>query len=665
LFFLQPMITKMILPVFGGGSSIWLTALVFFQVSLLLGYGASHLIVKTWRPVYQAGGYILLLILAVVFIPLEVRYFPLADAPVVQIFGLLTATLGLPYFILAMTSPMVQSWIAADSRPISRNPYVLYGVSNLGSLAGLLSYPLIVETRLTNGQQATFWSYGFVIYALCLLGCLFAYLKLSRSDETKLTVSEDRSRNSAQKALPWAERASWLVQALIPSAALMVFTHHITIDVVNFPLLWVIPLCLYLSSFVVCFFWPQLSQERPTRTLAVVIALAFFALALRGEFNFNLFWRVVAACTCLFGVCMFFHGNLERNKPATKDLTAFYLYLSMGGCLGGILVGIIAPLVLKSNFEMYLVLIASLYAVLIPHLKEHNQVVMQGVRIIVIGLIGLTYFNEEIARHSFVTYKTRSFYGTYVIRDFPAIPAKHVAGRILSHGTTTHGGQARDARQRLYPISYYHSNSGVGLALKRLRDLKKIGAVGLGTGVVALYGRTGQEFDFFEIDQRVVDMAQERFENLKASRARIRNFVGDARLELRKQPDHYYDMLILDAFTSGSIPTHLITQDAMAEFLRVLKPGGLILYHISNRYVDLLPVLNCTAGKLGLQIKHHTAHGDKRLHKLTAHWVVLTPEQSTLAQLTHGDPDWKAPGQAKTCWQDDFSSLWPVIEFKP
>ncbi len=316
-------------------------------------------------------------------------------------------------------------------------------------------------------------------------------------------------RCPATQQLPWSERAGWLIQALIPSAALMVFTQHITIDVVNFPLLWVIPLCLYLISFVICFFWPQVSQDRPARTLVVILAIGFFALALRGEFNFNLLWKVVAACTCLFGVCMFFHGNLERNKPATNELTTFYLYLSMGGCLGGILVGIIAPLVLKSNFEMYLVLIASVYAVLMPHLKGRNRVLMQGVRIIVIGLIGLTYFNEEIARHSYITYKTRSFYGTYVIRDFPAIPGKHVAGRILSHGTTTHGGQARDTHQRLYPISYYHSNAGIGLALRRMRGLKRIGAVGLGTGVVALYGRADQQFDFFEIDQRVVDIAQE------------------------------------------------------------------------------------------------------------------------------------------------------------
>ena len=665
LFALQPMITKIILPLFGGGSSIWLTALVFFQLTLLLGYGASHLIIKTLRPGYQAGSYIVLLILGLAFIPLEVRYLPLTDAPAIQIFTLLAITLGLPYFVLAMTSPMIQAWIAADSHPISKNPYVLYGVSNLGSLAGLLAYPLLIETRLTNGQQAAFWSYGFGLYAVCMLGCVWAYFKVFRSTKPLAAPMHKPGGGGPQQVVAFRERASWLMQAFVPSAALMVFTQHITVDVVNFPLLWVIPLCLYLISFVVCFFWPQLSQERPARTLAVLLAIGIFVITLRGEFDLNLLYKVIAACLGLFGICMYFHGNLERNKPATRELTSFYLYLSMGGCLGGIFVGILAPLVFKSNFELYLVLIASVYAVLVTYLKVRRRALLRVAQIATVVLIGLIYVNEEIAKHSYIAYKARSFYGTYVIRDFPEIPGQHVAGRILSHGTTTHGGQAHDAKQRLYPISYYHIDAGVGLALRRLSGVKQIGAVGLGTGVVALYGRDGQHFDFFEIDPTVVEIAENRFDNLKAGRASIRNYVGDARIEIRKQPDNHYDLLILDAFTSGSIPTHLITLDAMEEFLRVLKPEGVILYHISNRYVKLLPVLKCIADELNLNIRSHYALGDKYRHKLTAHWVALTPSVKALQQLIHGNPRWKTPGEQKICWKDDFSSLWPVIDFTP
>ena len=665
LFALQPMITKIILPLFGGGSSIWLTALVFFQLTLLMGYGTSHLIVKTLRPKYQAASFIVLLVLGLVFIPLEVRFLPLTDAPAIQIFILLAITLGLPYFVLAMTSPMIQAWIAADSRPISHNPYVLYGVSNLGSLAGLLAYPLLIETRLANDQQAAFWSYGFGLYAVCILGCVWAYLKVFRTKKSQSALIHKTGEGGPRQIVALKERASWMMQAFVPSAALMVFTQHITVDVVNFPLLWVIPLCLYLISFVICFFWPQLSREHPARTLIVLLAIGIFVITLRGEIDLNLLYKVLAACLGLFGICMYFHGNLERNKPATRDLTSFYLYLSMGGCLGGIFVGIFAPLVFKSNFELYLVLIASVYAVLVTYLKVRRKALLRVAQIVAVALIGLIYINEEIAKHSYIAYKTRSFYGTYVIRDFPEIPGQHVAGRILSHGTTTHGGQAHDAKQRLYPISYYHIDAGVGLALRRFPDLKQIGAVGLGTGVVALYGRAGQRFDFFEIDPTVVEIAENRFDNLKAGRASIHHYVGDARIELRKQPDNHYDLLILDAFTSGSIPTHLITLDAMEELLRVLKPEGVILYHISNRYVELLPVLNCMADELNLQIRSHYALGDKYRHKLNAHWVALTPSPKALQQLIHGNPRWKIPGEQKICWKDDFSSLWPVIDFTP
>ena len=278
-------------------------------------------------------------------------------------------------------------------------------------------------------------------------------------------------------------------------------------------------------------------------------------------------------------------------------------------------------------------------------------------------LLVFLFFNEEVWYHSFITYRARSFYGTYIVREIPAVSGLHVAAKILSHGTTTHGGEVRNSANRLVPISYYHTKSGVGLAFKKIKSLKKIGAVGLGTGVIALYGRRDQQFDFFEIDGKIVDIAENLFSNLSSSASEIHNYVGDGRLELRKKPDRFYDMLVMDAFTSGSIPTHLVTEEAVAELLRVLSEDGIILYHISNYYIDLLPVLNCVAEKQDLFIRHHFSQGDKFWYKSPAHWVLLTKSEKSMKTLTGGDPSWKIPPDKKICWTDEKSNLWGVVDF--
>jgi SAM-dependent methyltransferase len=326
-------------------------------------------------------------------------------------------------------------------------------------------------------------------------------------------------------------------------------------------------------------------------------------------------------------------------------------------------VAIVAPIVFTSNFELFIVLVVSLYIIVHPYIASMRKQLVYFVQFATAALLVFLYVNEEVLYHSFMSYRARSFYGTYVIREIPAVNGRHAAAKILSHGTTTHGGEVRDTKNRLIPISYYHTESGVGLTLLKMKSIKKIGAVGLGTGVIALYGRQGQEFDFFEIDRLIVDIAENDFENLSSSRSKIRTFVGDGRLELRKMPDRAYDLLVMDAFTSGSIPTHLVTVEAMKEFLRVLAPDGIILYHISNYYVDLLPVLNCIANELGLSIRHQFSPGDPFWYKSPAHWVLLTKNENSLVSLTAGDPSWKIPGPKKVCWTDEKSNLWSVVNF--
>ena len=665
LFLIQPMISKIILPVFGGGSSIWLTALVFFQTMLLAGYASSHFIAKRCRPLQQVGLYLAMLFLAVFIWPVHVRIAGDAMLPTLRLLLILLLSIGLPYFILASTSPTIQYWMAFGERRLSRNPYVLYAVSNAGSLAGLLSYPFLVEPHLTVDQQLTLWVWGFGAYAALMLACAWAYLRVWRSSQKpeveKAAIQDARDPEAIQ--IPMRTRLGWIVQAMIPAAGLMVFTHHLIVDIVNFPLLWVVPLCLYLLSFVFCFLWPAISEPRPLRTLITLLLIGALAITMRGEFNVPFVWQIVGACCGLMGICMFFHGNLERAKPQAQDLTGFYLAMSLGGSLGGIFVAIIAPVIFKSHYELYLVLIAALYFILHPYLVSGKPAVRRIAGSVVLIMLALTYYNAEIALLGQLSYKARSFYGTYTIREEPAVPQKQVAGRILSQGTTTHGGQAWDSKGRLIPISYYHPRSGVGQALRRLPDIEHIGVVGLGTGVVALYGRAHQRFDFFEIDPLVVDIAQNRFDNLKRSRARIHHHIGDARITLRSIDDHQYDVLIMDAFTSGSIPVHLLTQEAMQEFLRVLRPDGIILYHISNRFIDLLPVLNGVARELDLTGRHHRAAENKALHQSYAHWVALSPDPNALRRLTAGDANWRPLPEDAIRWTDQFSHLWSVVDF--
>ncbi len=663
LFLLQPMISKIILPDFGGGSSIWLTSLIFFQVLLLGGYTFSHLVVKKLKPLRQAAIYAALILLSLLFIPVQIHFRQADLAPVLHIFVLLLVSIGLPYFMLSTTSPMVQYWIASDNK--KKNPYVLYAVSNAGSLAGLLCYPTLIEPNLTNGRQTGLLSIGFACFAFFILLCLILYLK--RRPGSRKNFADLQNPGSAAHPEPEdisrSQRLGWMGQAMLPAAALMVFTHHLTVDIVNFPLLWVIPLSLYLVSFVICFLKPEISKPGLIRTVVIILPVLAMVLALRSEFKIPFTWKITATCVCLFAICMFFHGNLERSKPRPGNLTSFYLYLSLGGCLGSISAGIIAPLVFKSTFELYIVIIASFYLILLPYFRQRKKNLKVFFQTMAALLLILSFINEEIARHHYITFKTRSFYGTYTIRELPALPGKHIAARILSHGTTIHGGQARDEQNRLIPISYFHPDTGIGQAFLRLPGLKDIGVVGLGTGIVSLYGTEGQTFDFFEIDPTVVDIAQNRFDNLRAGPARIRNIIGDARIEIVKIPDNSYDMLVMDAFTSGAIPTHLLTGEAMAEYFRVMRPGGVILFHITNRYVNLVPVLNCAAKKMGLFIKHHNSFEDLSTHRFAAHWAILTKNKTAFEAVTSGTPDWKTPPEKSICWRDEFSSLWSLVNF--
>ena len=661
IFNLQPMISKIILPFFGGSSYIWITCLIFFQSLLLAGYATSHFIAKNTTLAKQVVFYALLIILSLLLIPIQIRFIHTDSSPVAAILVLLFVSAGLPYFLLSTTSPTVQHWIVAEKKDRERNPYVQYAVSNAGSLAGLLSYPFVIEPLLSNSRQTKLWSWGYILYTLLLVSCLIRYISASRNIAPAVSSNPGSYHDQHFKKIAAQTKIKWLYQAMIPCASLVVFTNYMTVDIANFPLLWVLPLCVYLISFIICFLWPAVSRPGSIRTLSLLFPVIVMSIILFGNLKVGLAWKILVSLVSLTAICMFFHGNLEQSKPEPKNLTSFYLYLSMGGCLGGILAGIAAPMMFSSIVEFHMVIIASFFFMLWPYVAKARKKIRIVFQTALWLLVAATYLSQEVFLPPSLVLQDRSFYGTYRVVDYQAISDKHLTHRILYMGTTNHGGQARDSENNLYPIAYYHEHTGVGKSLLKIPNLKNIGMVGLGTGVLSLYGKKGQHFDFFEIDPIVVNIAKQCFDNLKSSAADIRYFIGDARITLRERPKNHYDMLVMDAFSSGAIPTHLLTFEAIQELLEILKTDGVILYHISSRYLNLLPVLECNARKLGLLIKINENPPIKTSLKLSAKWVALTKSKRNLNMLAQGDPNWKTPTDDEICWTDESSNIWSII----
>ncbi|MBI5178677.1 MAG: fused MFS/spermidine synthase [Nitrospinae bacterium] len=654
LFLVQPMIAKMILPVFGGGASVWLTGMIFFQALLFAGYAASNFMVlrfgRRWHLVVQT----FLLLISLFFVPFPAHYAAGDGAlpPSAAIFLLLLSSVGVPYFVLSTTSPVVQSWLARDGRFSGANPYVQYAVSNAGSLAGLFAYPLFAETRFTTGMQAALWAAGYSAYAALLVASIYC----SHASAGRVEVAEP-ANEAMPKEADWRVRRGWMAQAMIPSAALIAVTHYLTQDVVNFPLLWVLPLALYLLSFVVCFSVPAMSVPGRGRALMALVPVLLLLLFHDGMLESPYYMKIVTALLGLFAVCMFFHGNLERGKPQKGLLTSFYMYVSLGGLAGSILAGIVAPVAFKTQFEFNMVILASMYFIVTTDIAPRR-----GVRLAFNGALGVAacagWLQQEGMWKGGLVFAGRSFYGAYRVED---IRAAHPEGglRQLVAGTHVHGMERIGGRGE--PLAYYHKGSGVGLAFAHLPSIRRVAAVGLGSGAVAAYGQAGGRIDFYELDPLVANIAQNYFSYIQNSRAQVNIIAGDGRLNLRKAPDGFYDMVIVDAFTSGSIPAHLVTREFVRECFMKTGERGLVMFNISNRHVDLLPVLAGNARLLGLDMKKHVAPADEDAGKFTALWVALSRRDGPVASLAAGEPAWADPGRREAYWADDYSNVWSLL----
>jgi SAM-dependent methyltransferase len=657
LFQVQPLIAKMILPWFGGTAAVWTICMLFFQVLLLAGYVYSHAYVRLRVPARRYV-HIALLVLAAATLPLaaSAAWKPPGGAdPTWRIFGLLATSVGVPYFILSTTGPLVQAW-HARSHP-GAAPYRLFALSNLGSMLALLSYPILVEPMLALGKQAAIWSWGFIAFAL-LCG-LLAWR--SRSADAPLFASGVAEKPGL------GLQALWAGLAACASTLLLAFTGHMTLNIAAIPFLWVLPLALYLLSFVLCF---EASGWYRRWLFLPLLAAGFAAVCVTLSRSNPSIWTLIPLYSAtLFAACMVCHGELARSKPHPRYLTGFYLMLALGGALGGVLVGLLAPNAFDDLYELPLGMVALCLFVALALLRDRTSL-LHGrwgtvARLVFLALtvaLGVQLARTYRKNPADTRVTLRNFYGVINVRDSGEGPD---AMRVLSHGTIIHGKQFLEEDRRDWPTTYYGPTSGVALAIldAHPHGPVRVGVVGLGAGTLAAYGRAGDVFRFYDINPQVVDFARSEFSFLKDSPARVEVQLGDARLSLERESAQNFDVLALDAFSSDAIPVHLLTVEAFRTYLRHITPGGMIAVHTSNRYLDLTPVLQQAARQLSLELREVDNDDDNDKGVFRSDWVLLSASPAAFQRKLMRIAAQRVITEPRVePWTDDYTDLYSILK---
>jgi SAM-dependent methyltransferase len=726
-------VAKGFLPVLGGGAAVWTTSVAFFQLALLAGYFYAHVAPSWLSPRRHAVVHVALLAVAAIALPLRAPAYLVAPPShqALWLFGRLAVSIGPAFVLLAATAPLVQRWLASTGHRDARDPYFLYAASNAGSLVALASYPVLLEPLLGLERQRRFWMAGLVVAVILLAACAVAAWRAglaaparsaaSRLPEKTGGASGAASANPPPAAMPPpaspSTRLRWMMLAAVPASLLLSVTNYLTTDIVAMPLLWVVPLALYLMTFVLAF--ARRALVPPSRAVRIQ---AFLLLPLAAE----MFMRTDASAQVLvpmhtvafFVTALVCHQALARSRPAAERSTEFYLYVAAGGALGGLFNVFAAPLLFRNLFEYPLGLIAAallrpapglapsgpaspatrrrdlvlplaLAAALLVGVKAAHAIETRagpafGLGALVVLLaaaativysfrdrplrFGLALAGIMISGATYVKgarqplYAARSFYGTHkVAQEPPTI-------RTLEHGNTTHGAQDLAPARRHEPLTYYHRASPIGAVMAALRaqpQRRRVGVVGLGAGTLAAYAEPGELWTFFEIDPAVIDIARDRrlFTFLADARGDVDVVAGDARLSLAAARDATFGILVLDAFSSDAVPTHLLTREAFALYLRKLAPGGVIAVHVSNRYLDLESVVAASAAALGAAVLvdfDRRSQEEDRAFKKSSHWMVLGRTPADLAPLA-GAPRWRAPRAAGPGWTDDASNLWGAL----
>jgi spermidine synthase len=679
LFLIEPIAGKRLVPLLGGSAAVWTTCLVFFQTALLVGYLCAHWLATRFGRRAQAITYTGLLVVALAQAVLQIH--PQLHAstlnPMASVFRLLAAVIGLPFIVLSATNPLLQAWYSraytqamasgggsASVVEVLVPPYRLFALSNFGSLLALVVYPSLVEPRLSLGAQALAWLVGFCVFVAA--GSAIVWVTASSRPVAPVAssaITEARPAGGDLDRPTASDRLLWLLLAACGSVLLCAFTNHLSQDIAAIPLLWIVPLIAYLLSFV----WAFNGERFYPRTLMLPL-VAFFLAALGSFIRYGdrvttpIWFTVVFFGLCLFVFCLACHAELYRRRPSPRHATSFYLLIAAGGALGSVLVGIVAPLVFRANYEFFCALVfTTLLLLAVTWISGWLVRVFWTAGLAAIIALSFVQARND-GRDAIV--QARNFYGTLrVTEDLES--ATTADTRTLYHGTIQHGTQVFTDQLRMTPTTYYGHDSGVGLALDHCCGTRprRVGIIGLGTGTLAAYGRRGDTFRFYDINPLVEKIAQNWFSYLRETPAKVDIIPGDARLSLAAEPPQNYDVLVVDAFSGDAIPVHLLTREAIQLYMRQLQPAGILAVHVSNQYLDLAPVVRQQADDAGLSSLLVISEEDPDIGVYASDWVLVTRNQNFLSLsdvASAGEPI--DPKAGLRLWTDDYNSLLPVLK---
>ncbi|MBL8236058.1 MAG: fused MFS/spermidine synthase [Bryobacterales bacterium] len=660
LFQVQPVISKAILPWFGGAAGVWNTCMLFFQAALLGGYTYAHwLQAQTARRQRQV--HFALLGLSLLSLPIlpSAGWKPLGNEdPIWRILGLLATTIGLPYFLLSTTSPLLQAWYVRATK--TGVPWRLFALSNAASLAALLTYPVVVEPRLSVPEQAWVWTgaYGLFLVLAGMVAWRFA-----AADEAEV---ERDTEPAAEPA--WGLRTLWVALAACPSILLLGITTHMTQDVAAIPFLWVIPLAVYLLTFILCFETSK-AYQRVVFLPALAVGLSYFGKALDGhEWGLTVNENIALSAAVLFVCCMVCHGELAALKPSPKYLTGYFVTISLGGALGGLFVGMAAPMLFNTYYELNigLWLAGALATVVVARggMETPQRKVLLLAMLVGVGVYGAWMVKIKKSEIGGVELAVRNFYGHLHVTVWGKA-GENGAARQLVHGQINHGQQLLDPERRMVPSSYFCRASGAGRAsLARKEGVgQKVGVIGLGCGALLGYGRKEDEYRLYEINPQVFAIAKRNFSFIRETPARVTEVLGDGRLSLERDSPQGFDLLFMDAFSGDSIPVHLVTREAFDLYMRHMKPDAILVVNITNNYLDLRPVVATAArrlGKLAIEIEDTPDETDEECF-LSHYALVMSPERyaATPELRVNSKPIEPTPGFRE--WTDAFSNLFAIV----
>jgi hypothetical protein len=650
LFQVQPIMGRFVLPWFGGTPAVWSVCLLFFQAMLLAGYAYAH-----W--LRRPRIHVLLLAASLAFLPVIPTRPAITDAPSARILLLLAITVGAPYFLLSATAPLLQKWLASE-----RSPWRLYALSNFGSFLALLSYPFLVEPYVRLRTQARVWSGLYVVFVL-----LCGVVAWAMGQAILSPAINAETRDETAPPTLWTI-LFWLGLAAAGSTVLLATTNIVTQDIAVSPFLWIAPLALYLLTFVLAFENDRWYLRRPFAVAAGILAPVAYAVFNAGV-GINLSIQLGVYLIALFITCMICQGELRLSRPEPRYLTTFYLTIAAGGVLGGVFVALIAPRVFTEFNEYPIGLAAACLLGYAGWLRsgamalwtKHNFAVRIPLMALLIGgLGGVIAINLSGAQP--IVGKWRNFYGILRVAD---LRDPKGAMRELTHGRIKHGSQYLEQAKRDQPTSYYGPHSGVAMALNALPEgARRIAVIGLGTGTMAAWGRPGDLVRFYEINPLVQTIATTLFTFLPDSKATIEVVLGDARIRM-EQEQSVFDLIVVDAFSSDAIPMHLLTAEAADIYRKHLTPGGMLLFHISNRSLNLEPVIRGLAQHLNWNAAQILAGDDPATGEDGSSWVIVTENLELLQKITQEAPHvgWTDPKRKPILWTDDFASLWHVLKW--